>query len=61
MFDKQLMSIPGVKKLIAKLSCLATIQSLAIILEAYFLSVAVVNTWSLKKITALLLPMLYFL
>lgn len=60
MFDKQLMSIPGVKKLIAKLSCLATIQSLAIILEAYFLSVAVVNTWSLKKITALLLPMLYF-
>ncbi|CAJ1184012.1 thiol reductant ABC exporter subunit CydD [Fructilactobacillus sanfranciscensis] len=60
MFDKQLMSIPGVKKLIAKLSCLATIQSLVIILEAYFLSVAVVNTWSLKKITALLLPMLYF-
>lgn len=60
MFDKQLMSISGVKKLIAKLSCLATIQSLAIILEAYFLSVAVVNTWSLKKITALLLPMLYF-
>ncbi|TNK97926.1 thiol reductant ABC exporter subunit CydD [Fructilactobacillus sanfranciscensis] len=60
MFDKQLMSIPGVKKLIAKLSCLATIQSLAIILEAYFLSVAVANTWSLKKITALLLPMLYF-
>lgn len=60
MFDKQLMSIPGVKKLIAKLSCLATIQSLAIILEAYFLSVAVVNTWSLKKITALLLSMLYF-
>ncbi|WP_395318430.1 thiol reductant ABC exporter subunit CydD [Fructilactobacillus frigidiflavus] len=60
MFDKQLMSIPGVKKLITKLSCLAVIQSLAIILEAYFLSVAVVNTWSLKKITALLLPMLYF-
>ncbi|POH11081.1 thiol reductant ABC exporter subunit CydD [Fructilactobacillus sanfranciscensis] len=60
MFDKQLMSIPGVKKLIAKLSCLATIQSLVIILEAYFLSVAVVNTWSLKKNTALLLPMLYF-
>ncbi|POH10734.1 thiol reductant ABC exporter subunit CydD [Fructilactobacillus sanfranciscensis] len=60
MFDKQLMSIPGVKKLIAKLSCLATIQSLVIILEACFLSVAVVNTWSLKKITALLLPMLYF-
>ncbi|WP_429970923.1 thiol reductant ABC exporter subunit CydD [Fructilactobacillus sp. Tb1] len=60
MFDKQLMSIPGVKKLIASLSCLAIIQSLAIILEAYFLSVAVVNTWSLKKLTALLMPMLYF-
>ncbi|ANZ58398.1 thiol reductant ABC exporter subunit CydD [Fructilactobacillus lindneri] len=60
MFDKQLMSIPGVKNLIVKLSFLAIIQGLAIIFEAVFLSLAVVLTWKLKKVTALFTPMLFF-
>ncbi|KRN13017.1 ABC transporter ATP-binding protein [Fructilactobacillus fructivorans] len=60
MFDKQLLSIPGVKKLIAKLSVLAIVQSIAIILEAVFLSQAMVLTWEQKKIAALTIPVLSF-
>ncbi|KID42360.1 thiol reductant ABC exporter subunit CydD [Fructilactobacillus fructivorans] len=60
MFDKQLLSIPGVKKLIAKLSVLAVVQSIAIILEAVFLSQAMVLTWEQKKIAALTIPVLSF-
>ncbi|UQS84899.1 thiol reductant ABC exporter subunit CydD [Apilactobacillus apisilvae] len=60
MFNKKLMTIPGIKKLIIKISILAVIQALAIIAEAWFLSSALVNAWMLKKVTASIYPMLFF-
>lgn len=60
MFNKKLMTIPGIKKLIIKISILAVIQALSIIAEAWFLSSALVNAWMLKKVTASIYPMLFF-
>ncbi|WP_105956697.1 thiol reductant ABC exporter subunit CydD [Apilactobacillus quenuiae] len=60
MFNKKLMTIPGIKKLIIKISILAVIQALSIIAEAWFLSRALVNAWMLKKVTASIYPMLFF-
>lgn len=60
MFNKKLMTIPGIKKLIIKISILAIIQALSIIAEAWFLSSALVNAWMLKKVTASIYPMLFF-
>lgn len=60
MFNKKLMTIPGIKKLIIKISILAVIQSFSIIAEAWFLSSALVNAWMLKKVTASIYPMLFF-
>ncbi|GAA6237354.1 thiol reductant ABC exporter subunit CydD [Apilactobacillus micheneri] len=60
MFNKKLMTIPGIKKLIIKISILAVIQAFSIIAEAWFLSSALVNAWMLKKVTASIYPMLFF-
>ncbi|TPR38891.1 thiol reductant ABC exporter subunit CydD [Apilactobacillus micheneri] len=60
MFNKKLMTIPGIKKLIIKISILAVIQAFSIIAEACFLSSALVNAWMLKKVTASIYPMLFF-
>lgn len=60
MFNKKLMTIPGIKKLIIKISILAVIQAFSIIAEAWFLSRSLVNAWMLKKVTASIYPMLFF-
>ncbi|USS93179.1 thiol reductant ABC exporter subunit CydD [Fructilactobacillus ixorae] len=60
MFDQQLLSIPGIKPLIGKLSGLAVLQALAIVLEAVFLARALVLVWQRTKIADLIWPVLSF-
>ncbi|USS84518.1 thiol reductant ABC exporter subunit CydD [Fructilactobacillus myrtifloralis] len=60
MFDRQLLSIPGIKPLIGKLSGLAVLQALAIVLEAVFLARALVLVWQRTKIADLIWPVLSF-
>ncbi|USS90557.1 thiol reductant ABC exporter subunit CydD [Fructilactobacillus carniphilus] len=60
MFDQQLLSIPGIKKLIGKLSGLAVLQALTIVLEAVFLARSLVVVWQREKIAALVVPVLSF-
>ncbi|MFT8373124.1 MAG: ABC transporter transmembrane domain-containing protein, partial [Liquorilactobacillus satsumensis] len=50
MIDKQLLSLPGIKKILGILTGLAFVQGLAIVGQAYFLAKTIVGLWNGGKL-----------
>ncbi|MFT9040307.1 thiol reductant ABC exporter subunit CydD [Schleiferilactobacillus harbinensis] len=60
MIDKSLFQFPRIRRQLMVLSLLSFIQAAAIVAQAIGLSQALVAIWQLRKISALLMPMLVF-
>ncbi|MFC6179712.1 thiol reductant ABC exporter subunit CydD [Lactiplantibacillus daowaiensis] len=60
MFDPALFKLPGMRRLTVILALLAVIEGICIIIQAQFMSVAIVGLWHLKALGTVLQPMLIF-
>ncbi|GKQ43423.1 thiol reductant ABC exporter subunit CydD [Companilactobacillus sp. RD055328] len=60
MIDKRLMRLPGIKQLLTMLAGLTVLQAFVILLQATFLSRALVNSWEQKSLNTIILPTTLF-
>lgn len=60
MFDPALFKLPGMRRLAVILALLAVIEGIFIIIQAQFMSVAIVGLWHLQQLGTILQPMLIF-
>ncbi|AQW22354.1 thiol reductant ABC exporter subunit CydD [Lentilactobacillus curieae] len=60
MIDKRLFDLPGMRKNVSILAVLVFIQAFAIIFQARYLAIAIVNLWSLKPLSSIVIPMIIF-
>lgn len=60
MFDPALFKLPGMRRLAVILAILAVIEGICIIIQAQFMSVAIVGLWHLHALGTVLQPMLIF-
>ncbi|MFC6164592.1 thiol reductant ABC exporter subunit CydD [Lactiplantibacillus dongliensis] len=60
MFDPALFKLPGMRRLAVILALLAVVEGIFIIIQAQFMSVAIVGLWHLQQLGTILQPMLIF-
>ncbi|MDO1604896.1 thiol reductant ABC exporter subunit CydD [Lactobacillus sp. YT155] len=60
MIDKRLFRLPGIKQLFTMLAGLTVLQAFVILLQATFLSRALVNSWEQKPLNTIYIPTLLF-
>jgi len=60
MFDPALFKLPGMRRLTVILALLAVVEGICIIIQAQFLSLAIVGLWQLKTLATIVQPMLIF-
>ncbi|MGR3742507.1 thiol reductant ABC exporter subunit CydD [Companilactobacillus sp. DQM5] len=60
MIDKRLLRLPGIRQLFTMLAGLTVLQAFAILLQATFLSQALVNSWEQKQLKTIFLPTFLF-
>ncbi|WP_047999232.1 thiol reductant ABC exporter subunit CydD [Lactiplantibacillus herbarum] len=60
MFDPALFKLPGMRRVTVILSLLAVVEGICIVLQAYYLSVAIVGLWHLHSLATIVRPMLFF-
>lgn len=60
LIDKRLFDLPGMRKNVSILAVLVFVQAFAIIFQARYLAIAIVNLWSLKPLSSIVIPMIIF-
>ncbi|WP_137624912.1 thiol reductant ABC exporter subunit CydD [Lactiplantibacillus pingfangensis] len=60
MFDPALFKLPGMRRLTVILGLLAVVEGICIIIQAQFLSLAIVGLWHLQTLATIVQPMLIF-
>lgn len=60
MIDKRLLALPGMRRYMVILGILVFVQAVAVIVQARFLSVAIVNLWNLEPLNSILEPGIIF-
>ncbi|QMU07236.1 thiol reductant ABC exporter subunit CydD [Levilactobacillus suantsaii] len=60
MIDQRVFQFPGIRKVIVWQSLLTVIQAILIILQAKYLSVAIVNLWKLQAVGTIVAPLVIF-
>lgn len=60
MIDKRLLALPGMRRYMGILGILVFVQAVAIIVQARYLSIAIVNLWNLKALNSILVPTIVF-
>lgn len=60
MIDKRLLRLPGIKQLLTMLAGLTVLQAFVILLQATFLSRALVNSWEQKSLATIIVPTILF-
>ncbi len=56
LIDKRLFNLPGMRRYVIILGILVFLQAIAIIVQARYLSIAIVNLWNLMPIGSIILP-----
>lgn len=60
LIDKRLLALPGMRRYLVILGILVFVQAVAIIVQARYLSVAIVNLWNLQPLKSILIPTVVF-
>ncbi|EEI19759.1 thiol reductant ABC exporter, CydD subunit [Lentilactobacillus buchneri ATCC 11577] len=60
LIDKRLLALPGMRRYLVILGILVFVQAVAIIVQARYLSVAIVNLWNLQSLKSILIPTVVF-